>query len=112
MVPSVGSSVKMEHEVACLDVTPLAEVNGCGDVDTAQLCVVGLWTDISARILRLPSLESLHVEMLGGGMLTAVTVYYLKASESYCYLTCVWSCWWGQVKVILTAALLQFIVLI
>ena len=57
----------MDHEVACLDVTPLAESNGCGDADTAELCVVGLWTDISARILRLPSLDSLHVEMLGGG---------------------------------------------
>jgi len=57
----------MEHEVACLDVTPLVDSGGSGDGDMAQLCVVGLWTDISARILQLPTLESLHVEMLGGG---------------------------------------------
>lgn len=52
----------MEHEIACLDITPLKEGEG-----RAQLIAVGLWTDISARILRLPSFESLHVEMLGGG---------------------------------------------
>lgn len=53
----------MAHEVACIDITPLRE----GE-DQATLCAVGLWTDISARVLRLPSFESLHVEMLGGGM--------------------------------------------
>ena len=52
----------MEHEVACLDITPLKEGN-----DFAELCAVGLWTDISARILKLPSMETMHVEMLGGG---------------------------------------------
>ncbi|KAI0234301.1 DNA damage-binding protein 1 [Lamellibrachia satsuma] len=80
------SSVKMEHEVACLDVTPLAEANGCGDVDTAQLCVVGLWTDISARILRLPSLESLHVEMLGGEIIPRSIL--MATFEGTHYLLC------------------------
>lgn len=53
----------MEHEVACLDVTPLAD-----DQEKAERCAVGLWTDISARVLKLPSFESMHVEMLGGGI--------------------------------------------
>ena len=57
------SMTKMEHEVACIDITPLRE----GE-EKSDLCAVGLWTDISARVLRLPSFESLHVEMLGGGM--------------------------------------------
>ena len=52
----------MEHEVACLDITPLKEGQS-----HAELCAVGLWTDISARVLRLPNFESLHTEMLGGG---------------------------------------------
>ena len=52
----------MEHEVACLDITPLQD----GET-RADLITVGLWTDISARILRLPSFEGLHTEMLGGG---------------------------------------------
>lgn len=33
----------------------------------SPLCAIGLWTDISARILKLPSFELLHKEMLGGG---------------------------------------------
>lgn len=53
----------MEHEVACVDITPLNDESG-----PSQLCAVGLWTDISARILQLPSLEQLHQEMLGGGV--------------------------------------------
>lgn len=52
----------MEHEVACLDVTPL---NGSDTMST--LCAIGLWTDISARILSLPDFQLLHKEMLGGG---------------------------------------------
>ncbi|KAK7098349.1 DNA damage-binding protein 1-like isoform X2 [Littorina saxatilis] len=51
----------MEHEVACLDITPLKEGESL-----AELIAVGLWTDISSRVLRLPSFESLHTEMLGG----------------------------------------------
>lgn len=56
--------VTLEHEVACLDITPLQE--GAGSAD---LVAVGLWTDITARILRLPSLEEVNRESLGGGMI-------------------------------------------
>lgn len=52
----------MEHEVACLDITPLGEGGG-----ESLLCAVGLWTDISARVLKLPCFSPLHKEMLGGG---------------------------------------------
>lgn len=55
----------MEHEVACLDITPLGE----GGAES-QLCAVGLWTDISARVLKLPCFTALHKEMLGGGEAT------------------------------------------
>lgn len=48
--------------MACLDITPLGDSNGM-----SPLCAIGLWTDISARILKLPSFELLHKEMLGGG---------------------------------------------
>ena len=53
----------MEHEVACLDITPLGDSNGM-----SPLCAIGLWTDISARIAKLPSFELLHKEMRGGGV--------------------------------------------
>lgn len=56
------SNTEMEHEVACLDITPLGEGGG-----ESPLCAVGLWTDISARVLKLPCFTALHKEMLGGG---------------------------------------------
>lgn len=48
--------------MACLDITPLGEGGG-----ESPLCAVGLWTDISARVLKLPCFTALHKEMLGGG---------------------------------------------
>ena len=45
--------------MACVDITQLHPEK--------KLCAVGLWTDMSARLLRLPSFETVHVEMLGGG---------------------------------------------
>ena len=56
------SKTVVEHEIACVDITPQRE----GTIES-DLCAIGLWTDISARILKLPSFESMHVEMLGGG---------------------------------------------
>lgn len=58
------ANITLQHEVACLDITPLNEGN-----PRAELAAVGLWTDISARILRLPSLEELNKEFLGGGII-------------------------------------------
>lgn len=50
--------VCMEEEVACLDLGPGGE---------AALLGVGLWTDISVRVLRLRDLQPLHTEKLSGG---------------------------------------------
>ena len=51
----------MENEVACLDITPLGE-------GKAHYAAVGLWTDVSALILRIPTLEVVTKEPLKGGM--------------------------------------------
>ena len=57
------SEATMEHEVACVDVTPLGD-----DLSAkSDLCAIGLWTDISVRLLKLPSLETIHTQPLGGG---------------------------------------------
>lgn len=53
--------ITLQYEVACLDLTPLSEGS-----TVADLLAVGLWTDISARIFRLPTLEELYNEALGG----------------------------------------------
>nr|CAG4642998.1 EOG090X00HD [Ilyocryptus agilis] len=56
----------LEYEVACLDLTPISATIQQDPNMKADLCAVGLWTDISARLLKLPSLEEFHKEPLGG----------------------------------------------
>ena len=51
----------MDHEVACMDISLQ------GNQEGAELCAIGLWTDISVRLLKLPTLEQVHSEPLGGG---------------------------------------------
>lgn len=53
----------LEFEVACIDITPLNE----GETKS-QIAAVGLWTDISVRLLKIPSLEEITKEPLGGGI--------------------------------------------
>uniref|UniRef100_A0A8W4FE65 DNA damage-binding protein 1 n=1 Tax=Sus scrofa TaxID=9823 RepID=A0A8W4FE65_PIG len=78
---SLFSHTEMEHEVACLDITPLGDSNGL-----SPLCAIGLWTDISARISKLPSFELLHKEMLGGEIIPRSIL--MTTFESSHYLLC------------------------
>ncbi|KAA8497681.1 DNA damage-binding protein 1 [Porphyridium purpureum] len=55
------SSQLFEHDLSCLDVTPLD-----ASKREASVAVVGLWTEVSVRVLALPSLELLHLEKLKG----------------------------------------------
>lgn len=52
----------MEEEVACIDLSPATDENGI-----SEYLGVGLWTDISVRVLALPSLENVFTERLMGG---------------------------------------------
>lgn len=52
----------LDVEVACLDISPLGDHTAM-----SELVAVGLWTDISARILRIPDLTEATKENLGGG---------------------------------------------
>lgn len=54
------SSTVLEYEVACLDVTP--EVKK----EKSDVVAAGLWTDISIRILKLPTMEEISKVKLGG----------------------------------------------
>ncbi|XP_036390837.1 DNA damage-binding protein 1 [Megalops cyprinoides] len=74
------SLTEMEHEVACLDITPL------GEGGESPLCAVGLWTDISARILKLPSFSTVHTEMLGGEIIPRSIL--MTTFEGSHYLLC------------------------
>lgn len=59
----VSSKATMSYEVACVDISPLGEE----DSSKAEFCAIGLWTEISVSILRLPSLEQVDNQLLGGG---------------------------------------------
>eukprot|EP00644_Phytophthora_capsici_P007270 jgi/Phyca11/546802/estExt2_Genewise1Plus.C_PHYCAscaffold_220420 len=74
------TNVKMEHEIACVDITPLASSSaGDGDISMTgtwdmaalrtSLCVVGLWTNFSVSVLKLPTLEKVTTESLGTDLL-------------------------------------------
>ncbi|XP_045537764.1 DNA damage-binding protein 1 [Papilio machaon] len=71
------SEVCMEEEVACLDLGPGEE---------AALLGVGLWTDISVRVLRLPELTQLHAEKLSGEIIPRSLL--ISELEGVCYLLC------------------------
>ncbi len=54
----------LEHEIACIDITPL------NDADSrSEIVAIGLWTDITVRLLKLPSLEEITQEALGGDII-------------------------------------------
>ncbi|KAJ8941355.1 hypothetical protein NQ314_010418 [Rhamnusium bicolor] len=74
-------STNLDVEVACLDISPL----GDGAV-TSDLVAVGLWTDISARILRLPDLSEATKELLGGEIIPRSVL--MACFESHNYLLC------------------------
>jgi DNA damage-binding protein 1 len=86
-ITEVGK-VTMSHEVSCVDIHPL--VSGA----RADVCAVGLWQDITVRVLQLPTLQELHKEQLGGEIIprsiTMVTMegvsYLLVALGDGCLL--------------------------
>lgn len=59
--------VQLEHEIACVDVSPLRVAGAPGD--RAHLAAVGMWTDLSLRVYRLPDLQLVHKEPLGGSII-------------------------------------------
>ena len=60
------SSKKLDHEIACLDLSP---PNNKNRTNLSEFCAVGLWSDISARLLELPSLELITIEKLTGDII-------------------------------------------
>ncbi|GBP22857.1 DNA damage-binding protein 1 [Eumeta japonica] len=71
------AEVCMDEEVACLDIGP---------GEDATLLGVGLWTDISIRVLRLPDLKELHAEKLSGEIIPRSLL--ICELEGVCYLLC------------------------
>jgi DNA damage-binding protein 1 len=70
----------MDHEIACLDIAP------ANDTFVTNVCAVGLWTDLTIRLLSLPELESLKTEYLGGDYIARSVL--LVSLEGQPYLFC------------------------
>ena len=69
----------LQHEVACLNISPL-------EGNEAHVAAVGLWTDISVRILTLPSLDEINKELLGGEIIPRSIL--MTCFEMNTYLLC------------------------
>ena len=61
---SQAGDTTLEHEVACIDITPITEND-----NRSEIVSVGLWTDITVRLLKLPNLEEITKESLGGDII-------------------------------------------
>jgi DNA damage-binding protein 1 len=59
----VSSRTTLDHEVACLDISPLGSQHG-GEDNKATFAAVGMWMDMSMRVLNLPSLEESNRHVL------------------------------------------------
>lgn len=68
---------RLEHEVACLDITPLEGHK------TAEVCAAGLWTDMSVHVLALPDLQSCAQDVLGGEVVPRSLLYNTLGNEHY-----------------------------
>lgn len=75
------SKTTLEHEIACLDISPLDD-----NSTRSEIVAVGLWTDISVCLLRLPTLEKFHVEKLSGEIIPRSIL--LCQFEGINYLLC------------------------
>lgn len=71
------SSVTLEHEISCIDIHPF------GNDTHSNFCAVGLWTDISLRVLSLPSLNQVNKEILGGEFLPRSVLFVTFEHGNY-----------------------------
>lgn len=77
----LSSHITLDYEVACLDLSVLDETAVRSD-----LLAVGVWTDISASIFRLPTLQPLNSEKLGGEIIPRSIL--MASFEGMNYLLC------------------------
>ncbi|KAK1309389.1 DNA damage-binding protein 1 [Acorus calamus] len=73
--------ITLEYEISCLDISPIGQ-----NSNYSSLAIVGMWTDISARIFSLPDLDLLTIEHLGGEFIPRSVL--LCTFEGAPYLLC------------------------
>ncbi|KAK1282340.1 DNA damage-binding protein 1 [Acorus calamus] len=73
--------ITLEYEISCLDISPIGQ-----NSNYSSLAIVGMWTDVSARIFSLPDLDLLTIEHLGGEFIPRSVL--LCTFEGAPYLLC------------------------
>ena len=63
------TDVKEEGDVKAMEEDGAGSSAAAGGGKPAEYAVVGMWTDMSVKVLRVPSLEVVHVEKLGGDII-------------------------------------------
>ncbi|CAF0737244.1 unnamed protein product [Adineta ricciae] len=76
------SQCQLPYNVACLDVAPLNVQE-----ERTDLCAVGLWTQISIWICRLPTLDVLHRESLVSDTLPRSVIMITFDSRPYVFIS-------------------------
>lgn len=66
---SIFRSEQMSAEVACLDITTF------DGSTSSNMCAVGLW-DMTAKLINLKDMSTLHTEELGGGETTLRILFF------------------------------------
>lgn len=70
----------MDYEIACLNISPL------GKETKSSLAAVGMWTDVSVRLVQVPSLQVVTTQPLGGEIIPRSVL--LVTFEDVNYLLC------------------------
>lgn len=71
----------LEHEIACVNINNFADTT-----KPASVCAVGMWTDITVRLLSVPTLDTILKEPLGGEIIPRSIL--LTSFEGTKYLFC------------------------
>lgn len=81
------SRITLDVEVSCLDISPsLSFSSDSKPSDRSELIAVGLWTDVSVRVLRLPDLQEAARDPLGGDVIPRSVL--MATFENRDYLLC------------------------
>ena len=74
-------SIKLDYEIACVDISPFKEN------EMANICAIGLWKDISTRLLKLPDLSELCCEFLGGEVIPRSIIIQILDNIPYLFIS-------------------------
>ncbi|EFA82352.1 UV-damaged DNA binding protein1 [Heterostelium album PN500] len=73
----IKKEAQLQYEISCLDISLL------DGFTSSPVCAVGLWTDISVRILQLPNLNEVCKETLGGEILPRSILFITFEGTNY-----------------------------